>query len=251
MGFIYKITNKINNKIYIGQTTVKRPTDRYSKHRYVARHIEKEKSVSALHRAMNKDGVDNFSFEIIEEVENSLLNQEEMKYIQLYNSLVPNGYNLTLGGDGTKGYSRPQTEEEKEKRKKSCKEFYILHPEEKEKRKIRTSKLWENEEFRKKVIEGNIKYHRDHPDKFKGKNNPFYGKHHTQETKNKLQKMNSIFNVYQLDKDSLEIIQIYSSIKEAERALNVSHGWISKAAKKNKIAYGYRWKLEQKSVSTN
>ena len=69
MGYIYKITNKLNNKVYIGQTRSARPTDRYAKHKYIASHLEKEKYVSLIHRAMNKYGLDNFTFEIIEEVE--------------------------------------------------------------------------------------------------------------------------------------------------------------------------------------
>lgn len=251
MGYIYKITNKLNNKVYIGQTRSARPTDRYAKHKYIASHLEKEKYVSLIHRAMNKYGLDNFTFEIIEEVENNLLNKKEMEYIQIYNSLVPNGYNLTKGGEGTLGFSRPQSEEEKNRRRESNKNFYILHPEKKEELRERTKKLWEDEEYRHKVTESNIKFHQKHPDLFKGKNNSFYGKHHSQETVDKLRKINSKFDVYQLNKDSLEVIKIYPSIKAAERELNVSHGWISKAAKENKIAYGYRWKIVQKSVTTN
>ena len=217
----------------------------------MARHIDKEKYVSVLHRAMNKYGVDNFSFEIIDEVENDLLNQKEKEYIQQYNSLVPNGYNLTTGGDGTPGYSRIQSPEEKEKRKESNKNFYILHPEEREKRSTATKKLWQDEEYRRKVTESNIKFYKEHPGILAKENNPFYGKTHSEETKKKLREKNSVLTVYQLDKDTLEIIQEYSSIREAEATLQVSHGWISKAARQNKIAYGYRWKIKQKSVSTN
>ena len=40
-----------------------------------------------------------------------------------------------------------------------------------------------------------------------------------------------------------EIIKIFDGVKDAEKALKVSHGWLSKAAKANKVAYGYRWKF--------
>lgn len=40
MGFIYKIENQINHKIYIGLTKLARPTDRFSKHRYEGRHLK-------------------------------------------------------------------------------------------------------------------------------------------------------------------------------------------------------------------
>ena len=49
--------------------------------------------------------------------------------------------------------------------------------------------------------------------------------------------------IYQLDKDTLEIIQVFDGVKDAEKALGVSHGWLSKAARQDKIAYGYKWKF--------
>lgn len=49
--------------------------------------------------------------------------------------------------------------------------------------------------------------------------------------------------IAKLNPDSLEIIQIYDTIREAERDLNVSHGYISRAIKSNYKAYGFRWKF--------
>lgn len=245
MGYIYKITNNINNKIYIGQTIKERPTDRFSQHRYLARHFEQEKSISYLHQAMAKYGVDNFTFEVIENIENDKLNEREQYWITQYNSLVPQGYNLTIGGEGTSGYSRPQTLEEREKRKQSNKQFYIDHPEALQKASEKTKKLWENEEYRRKVTESNKRFAQEHPDLNKGQNNPMYGKHHTEEalTKIRAHAATRKTKIVQLDKDTLEEIQVFDGIKEAEKALRASHGWLSKAARANKIAYGYRWKL--------
>lgn len=245
MGYIYKITNKLNNKIYIGQTIKERATDRFSQHRYLANHIDQENSISYLHRAMHLQGVDNFSFEVIEQVENEQLNEREKYWISFYNSLAPNGYNLTEGGAGTIGYSRPQSVEEKEKRKQSNKNFYIQHPEAKQIVSERTKKLWENEEYRKKVTESNKKFYQEHSDMFKGENNPMYGKKHTQEALDKIKAHAATrkLRIAQLDKDTLEVIQIFDGVKDAEKALKVSHGWLSKAAKQDKIAYGYRWKF--------
>lgn len=64
MGFIYKITNQINGKSYIGLTTKERPSDRYSQHKYLVRHPEQEKknNNSAIHDAMRKYGIENFDF---------------------------------------------------------------------------------------------------------------------------------------------------------------------------------------------
>ena len=244
MGYIYKITNNINNKVYIGQTIKQRPTDRFSQHRYDSRNL-KDNDNSYLHKAMNLYGVDNFSFEVIEEIENQFLNEREIYWIQVYDSLTPNGYNLTLGGEGTKGFSRPQSLEEKEKRKESNKQFYLEHPEEREKISQRTKELWQNEEYRNKVTESNKKFYQEHPDMFKGENNPMYGKKHTEEAigKIKAHAATKKQKIAQLDKETLEIIQIFDGVKDAEKALQVSHGWLSKAARADKIAYGYRWKF--------
>ena len=245
MGYIYKITNIRNKKNYIGQTVKERPSDRFSQHRYLATHPEQEKSVSYLHRAMLADGLENFVFEVIEEVDNSLLNEREIFWIKEYNSLSPNGYNLTTGGEGTPGFSRPQTTEERIKRKESTKKFYIKHPEAKIRASEKTKKLWENDDYRKRVTESQKKYYKEHPDKFLGENNPMYGKKHTEEALQKIRAHAATrkIKIAQLDKDTLEIIKVFNGIKEAEKELNVSHGWLSKAARANKIAYGYRWKI--------
>lgn len=80
---------------------------------------------------------------------------------------------------------------------------------------------------------------------FKGENNPMYGKHHTEEALAKIRAHAATrkLKIAQLDKDSLEIIQVFDGVKDAEKALGVSHGWLSKAAKQDKVAYGFRWKF--------
>lgn len=245
MGYIYKIINIKNQKIYIGQTTKKRPTDRFSQHKYLALHPQQEKNISYLHRAMKSDGIDNFKFEIIEQVDNLLLNEREKYWIKQYNSLVPNGYNLTVGGQGTPGFSRPQSQEEKNKKGNSVKKYYQNHPQAREKVSQRTKELWKDPEYREKVISSNKKFYQQHPDMFKGKNNPMYGKYHTEEALEKIRTHAATrkLKIAQLNKDTLEIIQIFDGVKDAEKALNVSHGWLSKAARQNKIAYGFRWKF--------
>lgn len=245
MGYIYKIINIKNQKIYIGQTIKKRPTDRFSQHKYLALHPQQEKNISYLHRAMKSDGIDNFKFEIIEQVDNLLLNEREKYWIKQYNSLAPNGYNLTVGGQGTLGFSRPQSQEERNKKGNSVKKYYQNYPQAREKVSQRTKELWKDPEYREKVISSNKKFYQQHPDMFKGKNNPMYGKHHTEEALEKIRAHAATrkLKIAQLNKDTLEIIQIFDGVKDAEKALNVSHGWLSKAARQNKIAYGFRWKF--------
>lgn len=90
--FIYKITNLINGKIYIGQTV--HPNRRWIEHK---QHAMNGIDAYPIHLAIKKYGSDNFSFEIIEEVEN--FNEEEQRLIKEYNSMIPNGYNITKGGE--------------------------------------------------------------------------------------------------------------------------------------------------------
>lgn len=245
MGYIYKIVNIKNQKIYIGKTTKQRPTDRFSQHKYLATHPQQEKNISYLHRAMNKEGINNFTFEIIEQADNALLNDRERYWIKQYNTLSPNGYNLTEGGEGTSGFSRSQSKEQRQRKGKSLKQYYKNHPEALEEKRKRAKKLWENPEYRRKIVQGNKRFYQKHPNIFKGKNNPMYGKHHTEQALKKIREYAATrkLKIAQLDKDTLKIIKVFDGVKDAEKALNVSHGWISKAAKQEKIAYGFRWKF--------
>lgn len=59
-------------------------------------------SSKPLYQAIRKYGVENFSFEVLEECDTSLLDEKEVYYINLYNS-YKEGYNATLGGQG-KGF---------------------------------------------------------------------------------------------------------------------------------------------------
>lgn len=194
---------------------------------------------------MTAYGVDNFSFEIIEECADNQLNERESYWIQQYNCIAPNGYNMTSGGEGTVGYSRSQSTEERLKRQASNIQFFIDHPEARQAASRRTKKLWQDEEYRKKVTESNRKFYQEHSDMFKGENNPMYGKKHTEEALAKMRAHAATRKnkIAQLDKDTLEIIKIFDGIKDAEKAMNISHGWLSRAARQGKIAYGYRWKL--------
>ena len=251
MGYIYKISNNFDEKIYIGLTTKTKAIERWYQHRYLARHLS-DTDKSYLHKAMASHGINNFIFEVIEETSNDKLPEREQYWINYYNSIVPNGYNLTIGGEGTPGFVRPQSEEERIKKSKSIKAYYQNHPEVKEAYRQRMIENNNNPEYKQRTLEGYKRFCEENPNYFSGENNPFYGKHHTEEA---LQKIHQAAakrqkSIQQLDKDTGEIIATYSGVKEAEKALQVSHGWLSKAARQNKIAYGYRWKFFE-SVTTN
>lgn len=95
-GIIYKAVNKINNKVYIGQTV------KLLKIRIIE-HIN-SKDNCYFHKAIRKYGKDNFEWEIIEECESKAeLDEMEFHYIKQYNSFGIDGYNLTFGGLGNSG----------------------------------------------------------------------------------------------------------------------------------------------------
>ena len=96
---IYKVTNKINGKIYIGQTT--RPLNqRMSEHLANGR-------TSYFDRALRKYGIQSFDVDVIDNAETKEeLNEKEKYYIEFFNCKVPNGYNLTDGGEGQLGVRR-------------------------------------------------------------------------------------------------------------------------------------------------
>lgn len=95
---IYKFTNKINNKVYIGQSTY--IEKRYREHFYDCERLTSDRHKSTyFHKALQKYGKDNFNFEIIELCEENQLNEREKYWIEYYHSFQ-NGYNLTYGGDG-------------------------------------------------------------------------------------------------------------------------------------------------------
>lgn len=93
---IYKIENKINHKVYIGQS--KNLTQRLSRHKVEPFNTKSHAYEYPLYRAIRKYGIENFSFDILEECELSELNALERKYIEQFNSYF-GGYNQTFGGD--------------------------------------------------------------------------------------------------------------------------------------------------------
>lgn len=103
MGYIYKITNNKNGKMYVGKTEHINPEDRWKEHLQDYQRIKNEKR--PLYEAMNKYGVEHFRFEVIEETESSEDSCDREKYwIEKLRTYIGfkdcNGYNATLGGDG-------------------------------------------------------------------------------------------------------------------------------------------------------
>ena len=110
---IYKIEYLINGKVYIGQSTDIK--ERWANHKRVIFENNKRSEIKKrypLYLAFKKYGIKNFSFEILEECSLEELDTKEQFYIKKYNSYIDfpnsNGYNLTLGGDGTQKVTKEQ-----------------------------------------------------------------------------------------------------------------------------------------------
>lgn len=101
---IYKVTNKINGKIYIGQS--KNIKEKWTGHKNDSFCSEekwkanKRHEQTHFHRALRKYGKQNFKWEIIEECKKEELAEKEKFWIKYYSSYGENGYNMTYGGDG-------------------------------------------------------------------------------------------------------------------------------------------------------
>lgn len=112
---IYKITNLVNNKCYIGQA--KDIHERYfNHHQYDYKRLDYQ-----IYQAMRKYGLTNFSIEVVELCDSSELNEKEIYWINKLNSFQ-NGYNMTLGGQSlSPNIFLDETEEKRRKTRKQNK----------------------------------------------------------------------------------------------------------------------------------
>lgn len=177
-GIIYKITNKVNSKVYIGQTTLDRGfNDRYSHNGVgIERVYNYHKSLKKYNNSHNKHllgAIEKYgfnNFEVIEVFDTATskfeLDMKEIHWIAYYDSFN-NGYNQTEGGAGVFGLSGENHP------------FYGKHHTEETKNNIskKLSGRKFTEEHKQKISEAN-----------KGKN---CGKNHTEEWKEKMSKRNN------------------------------------------------------------
>ena len=207
-GVIYKITNLIDGKVYVGQT-------RQKLRRRLNQHKNAEgQSISAIDGAIKKYGWKNFKAEVLEECPCEMLNEREKFWIEKFDCMSPKGYNLTSGGDG--GYIR--TEETLEKMRLANEgrtlseetrakisaanqgennHFYGKKHTEESKAKMSAAQKGKviSPETRAKMSEAHKNPSPETRAKLSaartGEKNPFYGKHHTEETKARLSEINS------------------------------------------------------------
>jgi group I intron endonuclease len=188
---IYKIQNKINNKIYIGQT----------KGNLTRRIYAHCRSGFLLHKAIEKYGIQSFDVSVIDYAEDKeILNDKELFWICFYDCMQPKGYNIVEGGGGTSGYrwseetlqkhrqsaiGRKQSEETKAKRRKSL--TGRKRPEE-IKQKLKGRKL--SEDHKAKVSNSLLGHAISNETKEKI-SKALIGRHHSEESKEKMRKPKS------------------------------------------------------------
>ena len=181
--YIYKITNRINNKVYIGLTSVE-ISERFQQHKNCALRHDND---YPLYTSMRKYGIENFYIETIDETNNrEELGEKEKYYIALYNSTdIKYGYNQTAGGEQNDGASNPRhclTEEdvinirqEYNKKSKFIRDIYPTYAD-----KISFSafeKIWQGITWTHVMpevyTEENRRYHNTQSKSLKGELNPF------------------------------------------------------------------------------
>ena len=237
-GVIYKITNLVNGKKYIGQTSKYYINDRWSQHKNYAKNNKRK---GYLYNAMRKYGIENFEFKVIlHNIPVEQLNFYEQLWINKLKTKAPNGYNLTDGGGGTRGlipWNKGIARSEETINK--IKSHYT--PEVRAEMSKRMSGE-NNPNYGKRGRKGIQRY---------GEENPFFGKHHTEETKILLSELqsNKKQKVAMVDIDTEKILLIFDSYAEATRYLKKNTQYtkaddsaISKCARGiYTCVYGYKW----------
>lgn len=222
MGFIYKITNIITNKCYIGETKEKMPETRWKQHK---RTIEKGIGCPALQNAVKKYGIDNFTFKVLIICFDEERFKFEKEYIKKFNSIAPNGYNLTKGGEGGGFYGKKHSQETINKISNTLKNKYI-----------------NNDDLRKNVTEKNKNLMNLKETKEKITNSVLNTERCKSLKENKLSFKDLTVEVSQYTLDGI-FINKYNSIKQAEIETCVSAKTISKVINyKQKTSGGFIWK---------
>lgn len=202
---IYKITNKINNKCYVGQSI------------HIETRFEEHKRCTdnkPLYKAFKKYGIENFIFEIVEECIVEQLNDKEIYYIKYFKSSTDEwGYNLTFGGNNNMGGFSKKTKEKISKSHIGEKNPMYGKPLSKEslaKRSITYKKTLQNmsEEKKRQWVENNrqghlgIKNTKKQKEKISNSLKEFYKKH-----PEKRQELSKKRKGYKMSKDFCEKIR--------------------------------------------
>lgn len=245
---LYLITNNITGKKYVGQTLQSKGYEkRFQAHIITA--FKSKRKTCYLYNSIRKYGSENFSIKLLmHDIPENQIDFYECLWIKKFNThyLEGNGYNMTYGGNGTKGYYF--TDEVKNKIGKSVRNWWENLSEEEyayecARRSNYMKGLPKSEEHKKKLSEW--------ASTRTGEKNSFYGKHHSEATKKHIGDMNSkTVGMFSIETD--ELLKTFESIKKATEYLLLNNitknkdasSRISKICRgSGKTAYGYVWKF--------
>jgi group I intron endonuclease len=247
---IYKIQNKINNKIYIGQSwNIKSRWNQHKKSNSTHEHNEH------LYNAFKKYGIENFDFFILIQFKDGPFTQKYLDKFEKYYIIYYDSMNNKKGYNKKEGGSRGKVSEEAKIKMSKAQKGKIIFEDTRKKISITTKgipKGLPSEETK-------LKMRQRHKD-FNGVNNPFYNKKHSEKTKQKIGsyhkgKINSIEilekmrnNLKKIQENNkikvkcLETNKIYNSLKEAGEDNNIDPQCISKCCKGIfKSSGGFHW----------
>lgn len=211
---IYKTTNMINNKIYIGKDS------KNNKNYYGSGKI--------LKLAIKKYGKENFKKEILEECINQKeLIEKEIYWIKKLNSYYPNGYNIAKGGLGGDVYTNMPDNMRKQAGKKISKsnKGKIRSSETKKKISLKNSNKIFSKEHRQKLSEShkgqtvNSEIRKKISNSLKGRPCPTKGRKHSTETKRKISESNM---GHYVSEETKKKISLANGVKRPERC-GVNH----------------------------
>jgi len=261
MGYLYKITNIITGKCYIGVTIQSDIKRRWTKH---INSVNYKEGCPLLKKSMKKHGVNNFKFEILIICFDQDVVKYEKEYIKKYNSQVPNGYNILSGGqigDGLVGYKHSLETIEKIKEKgRLFRENNPNHFEtyrEKHKKALEhidfSSSVKNSEKFKKAMIDrkekykiGDKKVSDDHKKKISDSLKLFHNDNKNTASDAQKEAIRKALSkpIIQYDTDGI-MIKEYRSIAEADRTSGVKKSNIQHVlCGKNKLAGGFIWKYK-------
>jgi group I intron endonuclease len=267
MGYIYKITNTVDGKGYVGVTTKTDAIERYKQHIYA---IYYGNGCPVLGNAVKKYGKEAFKFEVLIICFDEDIYKYEQSYITKYNTMVPNGYNVQEGGKLVCSFAGRKHTEETKKILREKSKISSNTPEMKEiqrKSAIVLNEKWKrgeiSEKWKQAIANRKNKHHIHHKpvDKVKQEEikkkiseglKAYYKKNEGQIGDKKdidARKKHSIAmrkangrKVNQYSKENI-FIASYDSIMEAAEKCNVNRQSIqANAARRTQTGHGFIWK---------
>lgn len=247
---IYKITNLINSKSYIGQSI--NIEKRWYEHKYKSQCENDSSFNSILYMAFRKYGIDNFKFEVLEELKTiEELDRKEQYYIKLYKTIAPNGYNILEGGQKSRKtikHCKKCGQPLKYSITDYCKNCYHIL-------QYRTEHPTKDVLLEQVALKGFSQVGREYgvtdnsvKKWCKKEGLPVYKKDIV-ELYNKLNNIefkketNKPKKVAQIDKNTDKIIRIFNSTIEAAKFINKNNSHITEVCNGiHTTAYGYKWK---------